>query len=72
MMSRVGVYISVIIVFCHSIRLVPNTWELIQRKTVNEEVTKGKVIFKTVWLIGSSLFLGLYMASLGGYHHNDI
>ena len=29
-MSRVGVYISVIIVLCHSIRLVPNTWELSQ------------------------------------------
>ena len=27
MMSRVGVYISVIIVLCHSIRLVPNFWE---------------------------------------------
>ena len=33
-MSRVGVYISVIIVICHSIRLVPNTWELLQRHTV--------------------------------------
>ena len=38
MMSRVGVYISVIIVLCHSIRLVPNTWELVQRHTVREEV----------------------------------
>ena len=33
-MSRVGVYISVIIVICHSIRLVPNTWELLQRQTM--------------------------------------
>ena len=40
MMSRVGVYISVIIVVCHSIRLVPNTWELVQRQTVVRSVNE--------------------------------
>ena len=39
-MSRVGVYISVIIVICHSIRLVPNTWELLQRQTVDRGVNE--------------------------------
>lgn len=67
-MSRVGVYISVIIVFCHSIRLVPNTWELIQRTAVNEEVAKDKVTSDFVTLYNQ----GAHMASVGGCHHNDI
>ena len=33
-MSRLGVYISIVIVLCHSVRLLPNTWELIQRHQV--------------------------------------
>lgn len=31
LMSKVGVYISIVIVFCHSIRLIPNTWEFSER-----------------------------------------
>ena len=38
MMSRVGVYISVIIVLCHSIRLVPNFWEFWTRVMVKEVI----------------------------------
>ena len=45
MMSRVGVYISVIIVVCHSIRLVPNTWELVQRQTVVRSVNEVSSFF---------------------------
>ena len=48
LMSRVGVYISVIIVLCHSIRLVPNTWELLQRQTVDRGVNEVSSFVSTV------------------------
>ena len=48
LMSRVGVYISVIIVLCHSVRLVPNTWELLQRQTVDRGVNEVSSSVKKV------------------------
>ena len=62
MMSRVGVYISVIIVVCHSIRLVPNTWELVQRQIVvrsaNEVISSVIFFFETFEFILSRITPG--------------
>ena len=39
LLSRISVYIVIIIVSCHTIRIVPNVWEIVQSCIgVNEEV----------------------------------
>ena len=39
LLSRISVYIVIIIVSCHTIRIVPNVWEIVQACSgVNEEV----------------------------------
>ena len=78
-MSRVGVYISVIIVICHSIRLVPNTWELLQRQTMVNEVScrisvadpyqsQNKITERICFNV-NQFCLALRLAAMGGHHH---
>ena len=39
LLSRINIYIVIIIVSCHTIRIVPNVWEIVQACSgVNEEV----------------------------------
>ena len=64
-MSRVGVYISIIIVVCHSIRLVPNTWELVQRQTVVRSVNEVSSSIISFLKLLNSVCVELRLATLG-------
>ena len=66
-MSRLGVYISIVIVLCHSLRLLPNTWEMIQRHQVlsPENITLITVIRYT-WAGAGHDSAGLLLAALDG------
>ena len=40
LLSLISIYIVIIIVSCHTIRIVPNIWEIVQSaEGVNQEVT---------------------------------
>ena len=51
LLSRISVYIVIIIVSCHTIRIVLNVWEIVQACSgVNEEVNMNYRIRFVCWL----------------------
>ena len=51
-LSRISVYIVVIIVTCHTIRIVPNTWEIAQTfNGENQEVRTTTICHDVRWQI---------------------
>ena len=70
-LSRISVYIVVIIVTCHTIRIVPNTWEIVQTfNGENQEVIDLYSEDNTLchnFFANTLIFAGHPMAPLGGH-----
>ena len=46
LLSRISLYIVIIIVSCHTVRIVPNVWEIVQSCSgVSEEVNMRETFF---------------------------
>ena len=43
LLSRVSVYIVVLMVSCHTVRIIPNIWEIVQTLNMDTEAQVGDI-----------------------------
>ena len=64
LLSRVSVYIVVLMVSCHTVRIIPNIWEILQTLNMDDEADVVASVVKRI--SDHQVFVELLLATMGG------